>query len=72
MDDDNSYYHEDNIISHDDEAAEDGVSYLASLAAMNPVVEARSLVATDATQHAVVTVEFWEGERVRTEEQCSN
>ena len=33
-------------------------SYLASLATVHPVVEARGLVAADAAQHVVIVVEF--------------
>ena len=33
-------------------------SYLASLATVHPVVEARGLVAADTAQHVVIVVEF--------------
>ena len=43
----------------DKDASDDDCAYLAALAAMDAVVEARGLVPADATQHAVVTVKFW-------------
>ena len=37
----------------------DGGSYLAALAAVHAVVEARGLVAAHPAQHVVVVVELW-------------
>ena len=39
-------------------------AYLAALAAMNAVVEARGLVPAHPAEHAVVTVEFWGREQL--------
>ena len=48
---------------NDDEAdgddGDDEVAYLAALAGVHAIMEARCLVPTNSTQHAVVPVEFW-------------